>query len=119
MKINIFAEKTAKISPDMIGLFFEDISCAADGGLSAELIENRSFGHITPDFEFYADESGRTRERLTGSAPEPGYGWEITRGSAEYLKDEDGLYFMRLRGGECGASVLNSQKGVLMGYLRY
>ncbi len=111
MKINIFAEKTAKISPDMIGLFFEDISCAADGGLSAELIENRSFGHITPDFEFYADESGRTRERLTGSAPEPGYGWEITRGSAEYLKDEDGLYFMRLRGGECGASVLNSTFG--------
>ena len=31
------------ISPDMIGLFFEDINFAADGGLYAELIENRSF----------------------------------------------------------------------------
>jgi len=32
-----------KISPDMVGLFFEDINFAADGGLYAELIENRSF----------------------------------------------------------------------------
>ena len=32
-----------QISPDMIGLFFEDINFAADGGLYAELIENRSF----------------------------------------------------------------------------
>ncbi len=31
------------ISPNMIGLFFEDINFAADGGLHAELIENRSF----------------------------------------------------------------------------
>ena len=31
------------ISPDMIGLFFEDINFAAEGGLYAELIENRSF----------------------------------------------------------------------------
>lgn len=32
-----------EISPNMIGLFFEDINFAADGGLYAELIENRSF----------------------------------------------------------------------------
>ena len=32
-----------KISPEMIGLFFEDINFAADGGLYAEMIENRSF----------------------------------------------------------------------------
>ena len=32
-----------EISPDMIGLFFEDINFAADGGLYAEMIENRSF----------------------------------------------------------------------------
>ncbi len=38
------SDKTAKkISPDMVGLFFEDINFAADGGLYAELIENRSF----------------------------------------------------------------------------
>jgi len=31
------------ISPDLIGVFFEDINYAADGGLYAELIQNRSF----------------------------------------------------------------------------
>ena len=31
------------ISPDLIGVFFEDISYAADGGLYAELVQNRSF----------------------------------------------------------------------------
>lgn len=32
-----------KISTDLFGLFFEDINYAADGGLYAELIQNRSF----------------------------------------------------------------------------
>ncbi len=31
------------ISPDLIGVFFEDLSHAADGGLYAELVQNRSF----------------------------------------------------------------------------
>lgn len=31
------------ISPDLFGIFFEDLNSAADGGLYAELIENRSF----------------------------------------------------------------------------
>src|SRR5574344_1372294 len=31
------------ISPDLFGLFFEDINYAADGGLYAELVQNRSF----------------------------------------------------------------------------
>lgn len=33
----------ATISPTMYGIFFEDINYAADGGLYAELIKNRSF----------------------------------------------------------------------------
>ena len=40
----VLTNKTSHpICPDMIGLFFEDINFAADGGLYAELIENRSF----------------------------------------------------------------------------
>ncbi len=31
------------ISPDLLGIFFEDINYAADGGLYAELVQNRSF----------------------------------------------------------------------------
>src|SRR5262245_10500795 len=33
----------AQINPNMWGLFFEDINFAADGGLYAELVKNRSF----------------------------------------------------------------------------
>ena len=35
--------KGAAISPDMYGVFFEDINFGADGGLYAELVKNRSF----------------------------------------------------------------------------
>ena len=39
------SEKT--ISDKLIGIFFEDISYAADGGLYAELIQNRDFAQFT------------------------------------------------------------------------
>jgi hypothetical protein len=37
------------ISPDLIGIFFEDINYAADGGLYAELVQNRSFEYSRGD----------------------------------------------------------------------
>lgn len=36
------------IAPTMWGLFFEDINFAADGGVYAELVKNRSFQFATP-----------------------------------------------------------------------
>ena len=42
--IAIEASATGKaISPDLFGIFFEDLNYAADGGLYAELVQNRSF----------------------------------------------------------------------------
>jgi alpha-L-arabinofuranosidase len=38
-----------EISPDLFGVFFEDLSYAADGGLYAELIQNRSFEYAPSD----------------------------------------------------------------------
>ena len=38
----------AKIQPTMYGVFFEDINFAADGGLYAEMIKNRSFEFENP-----------------------------------------------------------------------
>ena len=38
----------AKIQPTMYGIFFEDINQAADGGIYAELIKNRSFEFNEP-----------------------------------------------------------------------
>ncbi len=38
----------ADVNPDMYGIFFEDINFAADGGLYAELVKNRSFEFPQP-----------------------------------------------------------------------
>jgi alpha-N-arabinofuranosidase len=42
------ANTITKIQPTMYGAFFEDINFAADGGLYAEMIKNRSFEFETP-----------------------------------------------------------------------
>jgi alpha-L-arabinofuranosidase len=44
MSLLASAQRNGKtISPDLFGLFFEDINYSADGGLYAELVQNRSF----------------------------------------------------------------------------
>ena len=44
-------KKGVEISPSHYGIFFEDINHAADGGLYAELIRNRSFEDAaTPEY---------------------------------------------------------------------
>ena len=65
----------APIQPTMYGIFFEDINFGADGGLYAELVENRSFEaplHIKP--------SG---ERVSGGLQ----GWNVF-GNVEIRKDK-------------------------------
>ncbi len=46
--VNSGQEKT--ISDKLVGIFFEDISYAADGGLYAELVQNRDFEYCEKDF---------------------------------------------------------------------
>jgi len=43
MELNITGKTGAEINKDFVGLFIEDINYAIDGGLHAELIENRNF----------------------------------------------------------------------------
>jgi alpha-L-arabinofuranosidase len=47
------AARGAKIDDTMYGVFFEDINRAADGGLYAELVQNRSFEYSTDDNRSY------------------------------------------------------------------
>lgn len=47
------AAKGAAIDDTMYGVFFEDINRAADGGLYAELVQNRSFEYSTDDNRSY------------------------------------------------------------------
>lgn len=49
MELDVNAATTiTKIQPTMYGIFFEDINFAADGGLYAEMVKNRSFEFETP-----------------------------------------------------------------------
>ncbi|MEU0338845.1 alpha-L-arabinofuranosidase C-terminal domain-containing protein [Streptomyces bobili] len=71
------AAKGAAIDDTMYGVFFEDINRAADGGLYAELVQNRSFEYATADNRAYTpltswtvdgtgqvlNDSGRLNER--------------------------------------------------------
>jgi alpha-L-arabinofuranosidase len=59
---NVQVDKpSGEVSPNMWGIFFEDINLGADGGLYAELVKNRSFEFFKP---------------LTG--------WKITGGKSMY-----------------------------------
>ena len=48
--LNVDHSKEKVISDKLIGIFFEDISYAADGGLYAELIQNRDFEYSPKDY---------------------------------------------------------------------
>ncbi len=49
--ITVNASESKKISNMLTGVFFEDINYAADGGLYAELVQNRDFEYTLSDKE--------------------------------------------------------------------
>ena len=73
--MRIGKEKGVPISPELIGLFFEDINFAADGGLYAELIENRSFeakeAYGNPGRFYAVDDFGYAWKPLYRTGEEP------------------------------------------------
>lgn len=79
--MKISNKKGVQIAPEMIGLFFEDINFAADGGLYAEMIENRSFeakeAFGTPGNFYTVDDNG--------------YAWSPYKGA---LQDEPRLQYV-------------------------
>lgn len=85
MKLTIGKDTGRKISEDMYGLFFEDINYGLDGGLHAEMLENRNFEAV------YACGSRLGYTIL----PDGKYGWELYDGkgdgSALYIHTADPL----------------------------
>lgn len=66
-KISINEQRSVPVTPGMIGLFFEDINYNLDGGLHAEMIENRNFEAVkaTGDWDDYH------------TSFDGGYGWSV------------------------------------------
>lgn len=53
------SKSITKIQPTLYGIFFEDINFAADGGLYAEMIKNRSFEFLDPKMGWLEPNSDR------------------------------------------------------------
>jgi alpha-N-arabinofuranosidase len=70
-----YDKKVSEIKPTMWGIFFEDINFAADGGIYAELIKNRSF-----EFD------------------QPLMGWKENKGNRFSLNKESGAAMVISRG---------------------
>lgn len=47
--LTLLPDSTKAISPNLMGIFFEDINYSADGGLYAELVQNRDFEYSSAD----------------------------------------------------------------------
>jgi alpha-L-arabinofuranosidase len=75
------------ISDTMYGVFFEDINYAADGGLYAELVRNRSFEFLPVDNQSF---TGLTA--WTPGAEADGAGTATTVDDAERLNDRNRTY---------------------------
>ena len=85
------------ISPDLMGIFFEDISYAADGGLYAELIQNRDFEYTADD---HRDWNAQTAWRLEGS----GTTWNI---KTEAPIHKNNAHYSNLKATQAGAKLIN------------
>ena len=65
-EITIYGDKeTIDISETLYGLFYEDINNAADGGIYAEMVQNRSFENFRFDtYDFRSGENGKSTGRI-------------------------------------------------------
>src|SRR5574344_1374181 len=61
--LTVDQSKEKRISDKLIGVFFEDISYAADGGLYAELVQNRDFEYSRADRGDWTDSTAWTSDK--------------------------------------------------------
>lgn len=97
--IQVDASQGKSISDHLIGIFFEDINYAADGGLYAELVQNR-------DFEYSSKDGSR-------QGWDSNYAWSVTggQGSLEIATElpihENNPHYAVLDVRQAGAALQN------------
>ncbi|KAA6300057.1 MAG: Extracellular exo-alpha-L-arabinofuranosidase [Candidatus Ordinivivax streblomastigis] len=89
-------EKGAEVAPSMYGVFFEEINHAGDGGLYAELVENRSFEDLEMPKGYHANKgdrliSNQVCNHITGELSEFPAKWTTEPVPAWSLKTKDAL----------------------------
>ena len=95
-KIVVHQEQPYKKLGDLFGLFFEDINHAADGGMYAELVQNRSFEFCEIDRKDY--------HPLTAWSKSEDAVWEVK--STQPLNQEN-IHYLEVEA-QTGAYIINS-----------
>ncbi len=101
LELTVQPEKEKAISDKLIGVFFEDINYGADGGLYAELVQNR-------DFEYVAGENHRVKEWG------PTYAWSLKGEGAEMSIQTsspihpNNSHYLSLKVNQAGAELSNT-----------
>ncbi len=95
LKVNLTSSKA--ISSDLIGIFFEDINYAADGGIYAELVQNR-------DFEYNKLDRGHWNAQTAWTLKGEGTEWTI---STEQPIHKNNSHYTVLKTTVPGASLHN------------
>ena len=105
MKIAITQEGKVPVAPGGLGLFFEDINYSLDGGLYAQMLENRNFE---------AKKATGEKDAFT-VVPDGKYAWSVCpaeSAAALKIKDDRPLYvenphYLRIEAREAGAGIVN------------
>ncbi|GAA1713834.1 hypothetical protein GCM10009809_07570 [Isoptericola hypogeus] len=103
LTIDADAERT-DMSDDLYGAFYEDINYAADGGLYAELVRNRSF-------EFNSSDNG-SFTGLTGWSQVGGGDIAVENERGEWLNDSNRYYLTVDSDGSTGVANSSYNEGV-------
>ncbi len=102
-KITLYPDKKLHSLGDLWGIFFEDINHAADGGLYAELVQNRSFEFSKIDNWKY--NSLTAWERIGNCEIEVKNEYPLNRNNTHYLA-------LKLENGEGGVKNLGFNEGM-------
>lgn len=94
-KITVYQDKAYKELGDLYGLFFEDINHAADGGLYAELLQNRSFEFCEMDKPEY--------HPLMAWEKSENCKWQVL---TDRPLNEENTHYLQVEA-ECGAYIVN------------
>lgn len=95
--LNVKWNDQKAISRDLMGIFFEDISYAADGGLYAELIQNRDFEYTEDDHRGW---NSKTAWKLEGE----GTTWTINSANPIHANNAN---YSSLLTSSIGAKLIN------------
>ncbi|MCQ2220707.1 MAG: alpha-L-arabinofuranosidase [Prevotella sp.] len=92
------------ISPDLFGIFFEDINYAADGGLYAELLQNRDFEYSSKDRREWTSQTAWDVRPVSTMTRERGINWTIETDSPLHPNNKN---YSRLDTRIVGSALVN------------